>query len=129
MDINLKTTYYNCSFSLSDLNLDENGVYECVLNFNAGWLSCSRPFFFTKNNGKKFVKKLNKLDVPFGSIAVLESTSKNMKVQMECIAPGTIMISAEGFDDSEFEQEERLGFNINKDMLNELSVQLYDLLA
>ena len=72
------------------------------------------------------IKEINR---PFKIIAILENTSKNMKIQMECTAPGNIMVSAEGFDDSEFEQEAKLGFNINKAKLNEFVGKMDALLA
>jgi hypothetical protein len=129
MDIHLETTYYNCSFSLVDVKSNEQGIFECTLNFNAGWLSCKRPFTFTRKNGEKFVNIIKKINKPFKIIAILENTSKNMKIQMECTAPGNIMVSAEGFDDSEFSQEARLGFNINKAKLNKFVGQMDALFA
>lgn len=70
-----------------------------------------------------------KINEPFGVVAILENTSENMKIQMECTAPGNIMFTAEGFDGSEFEQEATLGFNINKSKLNELVNQIDALLV
>lgn len=119
MNISIETTYYNCLLSLDDIKSDGKDDFECLLNFNAGWLSCRRNFIFTKTNAKKFLSKMKKIDQPFGVVAVLENTTKNMKVEMECIGPGTIMLSAEGYDDSEFEQEARLGFNIKRAELDE----------
>jgi len=129
MNISIETTYYNCSFSLVDIKCDENNHFECLLNFNAGWLSCRRNFIFTKNHAVKFSKKLKKIDEPFGVVAVLENTTKNMKVEMECIGPDTIMVSAEGYDNSEFEQGARLGFNIKKAELEEFMTKFNTFLA
>ncbi len=129
MNIHLETTYYNCSFSLVDIKSNEHGVFECILVFNAGWLSCKRRFVFTRNSIKKFANEIIKINEPFRIVAILENTSKNMKIQMECTAPDNIMFSAEGFDNSEFEQEARLGFNINKAKLKELASQIDVLLG
>ena len=119
MNIRIETTYYNCLFSLIDIKSNENMDFECTLNFNAGWLSCSRYFVFTKKDAKKFTRQIKKINEPFRLVASLENVNGNMKVEMECIAPDVIMVSAHGHDNSEFEQEARLGFNIKKSELTE----------
>ena len=129
MNICIETTFYNCSFSLIDIKSNANGDFECTLNFNAGWLSCSRPFTFSRNNVKKFSKNIRKLNQPFGVVAVLENINGNMKVEMECIAPDTVMVTANGYDNSEFEQEARLGFNIKKSELQEFAGKIGALLV
>ena len=69
------------------------------------------------------------INEPFGIVAILENIKKNMKIQMECTAPGTIMISGECFEDSEFEQQAKLGFNIGQAKLKTFIIQMDALLG
>lgn len=107
---------------------DEQNYFECVIIFNAGWLSCKRPFAFSRSDAERFVRRIKKIEKPFGVVATLEDTNKNMRIQMECTAPGNIMISGECFEDSEFEQQAKLGFNIEKAKLNVFTNQMSVLL-
>jgi hypothetical protein len=117
VDIHLEATYYNCSLSLVDLKSNEQDYFECVVVFNSGWLSCKRPFTFSRNNAAEFARRIKKITKPFGIVATLEDTNKSTRIRMESTAPGSITISGECSEDSEFEQQARLAFNIQQTKL------------
>ncbi len=124
----METPYYNCVLSFVDVKSNEQGYLECVVIFNSGWLSCKRPFTFLRSDAEKFVRRIRKIKTPFGIVATLEDINKNMRIQMECTAPGTIMISGECFENSEFEQQAKLGFNLERAKLNDFTNQMSALL-
>ncbi|MCK5455887.1 MAG: hypothetical protein KAI45_02095 [Melioribacteraceae bacterium] len=128
MDILLETPYYNCSLAFTDVKLNNQDYFECLAVVNSGWLSCERPLTFSRNDGKKFVAKIKKINKPFKMIAVLEDTYKNIVIKMESTAPGMVMVSGEFIEHSEFTQQATFGFNIEKVGLNEFLKQMDSLL-
>jgi len=118
MDIRIETKYHNCYLRLENIQASEVGDYECDLMFHSGWLSCQRFFMFSKNQANKFKRKLEKIKNPFDIIATLETKDKNSCIQFKCTGPGTIMVSGEFIEHSEFEQQATLGFNVSEDALN-----------
>jgi len=114
MDILLETPYYNCSLTFVDIQLNDKDYFECVAVANSGWLTCERPLTFSKNDGKKFVDKIKKINRPFGIVAKLADKHKNLVIRMESTAPGMVMVSGEFVEHSEFSQKASFGFNIEK---------------
>jgi hypothetical protein len=129
MNILLETPYYNCSLSFVDVILNDQDHFECLAIANSGWLSCERPLSFSRNDGKKFVNKIKKINKPFQMVAKLEDTRKNLVIRMESTAPGMVMVSGEFVEHSEFSQKATFGFNIEKAGLNEFLNQMDSLLA
>lgn len=129
MDIILETPYYNCSLSFVDVELNDQDHFECLAIANSGWLSCERPLTFSRNDGKKFVNKIKKINKPFGIVAKLEDTRNNLVIRMESTAPGMVMVSGEFVERSEFSQKATFGFNIEKAGLNGFLKQMDSLLA
>jgi hypothetical protein len=129
VDIHLKTPYYNCSLAFIDVKLNGKDYFECLAVANSGWLSCERPLTFSRNNAKKFVNKIKKIDEQFETVAVLKDTHKNLVLKMECTAPGIVMVSGEFVEYSEFSQQAIFGFNIERAWLNGFINQLDTLLA
>jgi len=129
MDINLNTPYYNCSLAFVDVKLNDQDHFECMAVVNSGWLSCERPFTFSRNDAKKFVNTVKKINKPFKISAVLEDSHKNLVIKMECTAPGLVMVSGDFVEYSEFSQRAIFGFNIKRTMLNGFINQMDTLLA
>ncbi len=129
MDIHLDTNYYNCSLSFVDTRLNKNGYFECDLIFNSGWLSCKQHSIFSRNNVRRFVENMKLLNEPFEIIAILESIKKNIQLKIECTAKDNILIGGELFEDSEFDQQAKLGFNIKQEKLNTFIRHMDELLA
>ena len=114
-----------------DAKLNDHDTIECLAVANSGWLSCQRPLTFSKADGKKFVNMVKKVkrNKPFNVIAELRDENRNLTINMECTAPGIIMVSGKFVERSEFEQEATFGFNIEKPWVNEFLKQMEVMLA
>ena len=129
MDIHIETPYENCSLSLIDIRFNDNSDMECTVEFNSGWLSCKRYQAFKKKKISLFLSRIKNISKPFDVMAVLEDIKENMQLQVECIAPGIIMIAGEFYEQSEFEQQARLGFNITEEKMKAFVNQMNALLT